>query len=443
MINWEPSNTNAEQSLIGALIGNHGDSEKIFEQVKASDFFDNKLGSIYARALELYGKSIKADYTTVSDRMSDADFTWLGKLIKDCPSDANIYAYAKLVTDKAVERDALTRLNEAMAIIKGEGDTQEKATEAVTLVSDIVVDSNDSAPTHVKEIAHEWLDSYEERINNDSVKGLTTGIDGLDEIFGARGVGKTDMTVLGGRPKTGKTQMMVKIGDHMARESGKPVLMFSMEMPGQQIFERFLTNSSKVQGNKFYEPMDDYEMALVSKAIGELSDTDLYIDDRPNLSLAQIKSTCRKFKSDHGEVAGFLVDYFTLMKIESAGRTDLAFGKNSTGLKDMAKELEIPVFLLAQLSRGVDSRPNKRPLISDLRESGSIEQDADRIIFLYRDSIYNPDSTLGGLTEVIVAANRHGAAGTAFVEMKGGWFENVSNNDVNNLMSNPEEQEKW
>jgi replicative DNA helicase len=430
MSNWQPSSLSAEQALLGALIRG-GANDKVLESIKPDDIFNPQVRRFYQAVVDTHEEGKAIDYMTVAEHLGDEDFTALGSIIKDTGSAANIYSYARIVSDKAQERSALDKLNEAMAIIRGEGKTQEKAAEAVTLVSDIVVDSNDSAPTHVKEIALEWLDSYEDRINNDSVKGLTTGIDGLDLIFGARGVGKTDMTVIGARPKVGKTQMMVKIGDHMARESNKPVLMFSMEMPGQQIFERFLTNSSKIQGNKFYEPMDDYEMSRVSLAIGELSGTNLYIDDRPNLSLAQIKSTCRKFKADHGEVAGFLVDYFTLMKIESAGRTDLAFGKNSTGLKDMAKELEIPVFLLAQLSRGVDSRPNKRPLISDLRESGSIEQDADRIIFLYRDSIYNPDSTLGGLTEVIVAANRHGAPGTAFVEMKGGWFENVSDNDVN------------
>lgn len=440
MSEWQPSSQTSEEALLGALLGNNGCNDKIYDQVKSSDFYTRRIGLIYKVALELHGRGIVPDFATVSADLNDADFTWLGSLIHSCPSGANVYSYAKIVTDKSVERDALIKLTEAVEIIKGEGKTQDKAAEVISMISEISADDNESSPTHIKEIASEWLYTYEDRINNDGTRGLKTGVDGLDRIFGPRGVGKTDMIVIGARPKVGKTQFMVKICDHIAKDSKKPVLMFSMEMPNQQIFERLLTNSSKVQGGKFYEPMDDLDMSKISVAMGGLNETSIYIDDRPNLSLSQIKSTCKKFKEEHGDVAGFFVDYFTLMKIESAGRTDLAFGKNSTGLKDLAKELEIPIFLLAQLSRGVDTRPNKRPLISDLRESGSIEQDADSIIFLYRDSIYNPDNNLGGLTEVIVAANRHGEAGTAFIEMKGGWFENVSDNDVNHTMA---QQDNW
>ncbi len=442
MSNWQPANINAEQALIGALIGKHGDSEKIFEQVKPSDFFNEKLGAIYQQALNLHGDSIKADYVTVSETLSDADFTWLGRLIKDCPSDANIYAYAKLVTDKAVERDALTKLSEAMELIKGEGNTQDKTSEAVALVGGINTDDNEAGPIHVSDIAREWLDIYDNRINDDGIKGLKTGIHGLDKLFGHRGVGETDLIVIGGRSKMGKTALATMIASEVAY-SGKHTLIFSMEMPKFQIFERFLTQDAKVAGDKFYQPMDDYDHSKVSATVGKMIDSNLYIDDRPSLSLNQIKSACRKHQEEHGELGAVFVDYFTLMKIQSAARHDLAHGANSTGLKDMAKEIKVPVFLLAQLSRGVDSRPNKRPLISDLRESGSLEQDADAIVFLYKDSVYNPDNGLGGLTEVILAANRHGEAGTAFVNMKGGWFENVSDNDVNHLMNEPEKQEEW
>jgi replicative DNA helicase len=243
------------------------------------------------------------------------------------------------------------------------------------------------------------------------------------------------MVVIGARPKMGKTQLAVKMADYMARQESLPIIIFSMEMPKEQIFERFLTNGAKVSGNNFYQEMEDYDYSKISSYVGDVMDKKLFIDDRPSLSLGQIKSTCRRFKEEHGELGVIFVDYFTLIKIEGAGRTDLAFGANSTGLKDLAKELGAPVVLLAQLSRKVESRPSKRPIMSDLRESGSIEQDADLILFLYRESVYEPDSPLGGLTELIAAANRHGGSGTAFLEMKGGWFEDVSDNQVNHAYS--------
>ena len=430
MSNWKSNSQASEEALIGALIGKHGDSEKIFEQVKPSDFFNKKLGAIYAKALELHGNSVKADFVTVSETLTDSEFTWLGGLIKDCPSDANIYAYAKIVTDKAVEREALDKLAQAMEVIKGEGNTQEKAAEAVTLVGGINTDDNEAGPIHVKDIALEWLDVYEERINDDGVKGLKTGIDGLDKMFGHRGVGNTDLVVIGGRSKMGKTALATMIASEVAY-TGKHTLIFSMEMPKFQIFERFLTQDAKVAGDKFYQAMDDYDYSRVNSTIAKMIESNLYIDDRSNLSLNQIKSACRRHQEEHGELGAVFVDYFTLMKIGNAARHDLAHGANSTGLKDMAKELKVPVFLLAQLSRGVDNRPNKRPLISDLRESGSLEQDADAILFLYKDSVYNPDNGLGGLTEVILGANRHGEAGTAFVDMKAGYFVNMDETEVN------------
>lgn len=435
---WQPSNTTAEESLIGALIGKHGDNSKIFDQLKPADFYNKDMAGIYSAALELHKVGTKADYTTVSAGLNDADFTRLGMLIKNTPSASNIYSYAKMVRDKSTEREALTKLSEAIEIIKGAGNTPDKASEALSLINTISTNDNGAGPEHVKEIAKRWLNTYDDRINNPDSAGYKTGVVGLDELLGARGIGRTDMIVIGARPKLGKTQLAVKIADYMARQESLPTLIFSMEMPKEQIFERFLTNGSKVSGNNFYQEMENYDYARISEYISDVMDKKLYIDDRPNLSLNQIKSTCRRFKEEHGELGPIFVDYFTLMKTKEAGRTDLAFGANSTGLKDLAKELGSPVILLAQLSRGVDSRPNKRPLISDLRESGSIEQDADLILFLYRESVYVPDSPLGGLTEVIAAANRHGGAGTAFLEMKGGWFEDVSDNEVNRAFSDDE-----
>lgn len=439
---WQSNNEGAEQSLIGALVKSGG-NDKVFETIRVDDFFNKTTAKFYEVITGLKDANTAIDFTTVAAQLSDHEFTTLGDMIRSTPSAANIYGYAKIVADKAVERDTLIKLNEAMQIVKGGGNTQENGAQVLSLINKINTDDNDEKPEHIGEIAKRWFDTYEERLSEDGTKGLKTGITGLDTLFGNRGVGDTDLVIIGGRSKMGKTALSVMVAEAVAK-AGKHTLVFSMEMPKTQIFERFLTQGAKVSGDKFYQHMDDYEFARVGKVMADMRDNHLYIDDRPNLSMNQIKSACRRHMEEHGELGAVFVDYFTLMKAqEGFARHDLATGANSNGLKAMAKELKFPVFLLAQLSRGVDSRPNKRPLISDLRESGSLEQDADAILFLYKDSVYHPENGLGGLTEVILAANRHGEAGTAFVEMKGGWFENISELDVNHLMSEPEKQKEW
>ena len=440
-MNWEPSNTNAEESLIGSLVVAGGD-DYVFSTVEPKDFFNKLYQRYYEAMLLTKSRNEVIDYATISGLLGDRDFTDLGNIINNTASTANIKAYAVIVKNKAAERRAITLSLEAIEVIKGEGTTQEKTAAASALSADIAVTTDDHKPLHVKEIAREWLDTYVARTADDAPKGLKFGIEGVDKIYGHRAIGECDFVVLGARPKMGKTQWLVKVCSSIARDTNRAVLLFSMEMPATQLFERFLTDSSKVQGDKFYRPMNDNEFSMVGKAISELRDTRLYIDDRPNLSIAQVRATAKKFKEDHGEIVIGL-DYFTLMKIKEGGRTDLAFGANSTGLKNITKELKCPIILLGQLSRGVDSRPNKRPMISDLRESGSIEQDADSIQFLYRESVYNHDSPLGGLTENIVAANRHGETGTAFIEMKGGWFEDVSEAQANHALGSAEKQDDW
>lgn len=432
-MDYQPCNILAEQSLIGAILLDGG-SDYAMENVKADDFYDKKSREYFEAILLAHSRNDVIEYATIADLVPSRNFVDLGELIKNTHSSANLKGYAKAVISKSVERKALAAFYEASELIKGEGTTQEKIAAATLLTSDIAIVNDDSKPVHIKQIARDWLDDYDARIADDAPIGLKTGIDGLDDIYGYRGIGETDLIVIAARPKMAKTQTLVKITSYMVKTTPKAALIFSMEMPNIQLFERYLTNGSRIQGDKFYRAMDDYEFAKIGEEISQLSGTKLYIDDRSNLSLAQVKATVKKFKEEHGDIVVGL-DYFTLMKTEESGRTDLAFGKNSTGLKTICKELKTPMLLLAQLSRGVDSRPNKRPLLSDIRESGSIEQDADSIIFLYKDSVYNPDNGLGGLTENIVAANRHGETGTAYTEMKGGWLENINEVDVNHMMS--------
>jgi replicative DNA helicase len=426
---WEPNNSNAEESLLGAIVRG-GANEKIFDQIKPEHFYNKTIKLYYEAALDAHKCGELVDYTTVVSRLSDRNFTELGQLIKDTVGSANIYAYAKIIKDKAIERESITKFNEAIELIRRGGSTQDNISNSLALINTINIQESKQHAKHVKDIASEWLDIYDDRINNRIESGLKTGVTMLDEIYGSRGVGDTDLVVIGGRSKMGKTALATMICCEMALQE-KNTLIFSMEMPILQMFERLLSQQSMVSGSKFHEIMPDSELAKVSKAVGDFMNSKLFIDDRSSLSLSQIRSACRKHEDDHGKLGAIFVDYFTMMKIEKAERNDLAHGANSTGLKNLAKELKSPIFLLSQLNRRVDSRSNKRPYISDLRESGSLEQDADSIIFLYKDSVYNPDNGTGGLTEVILAANRHGSAGTAFVDMKEGYFVNLEQNQVN------------
>lgn len=442
-MDYQPCNILAEQSLIGSIMIDGG-SDYAMTHVKVDDFYDKKCAEYYAAILLAHSRNDVIDYATIAELVPSRNFVDLGDLIKNTHSSANLEGYAKSVLNKSTERKALTALQEAATVIMGDGTTQEKTAAAAALTADIVAVDNESGLIHVKDIGMEWLEIHEERISDDGVKGLTTGITGLDELYGHRGVGETDLVIIAGRSKMGKTALATMIASEVAY-SGSHTAVFSMEMPRFQLFERFLTQDAQVAGDNFYEPMRESDYAKVSRTIGKMSESNLYFDDRSSLSLAQIKSACKKHKETHGSLGAVFVDYFTLMKVESAARHDLAHGANSTGLKNMAKELKCPVFLLAQLSRGVDSRPNKRPLISDLRESGSLEQDADSIMFLYKDSVYNPDNGLGGLTEVILAANRHGSAGTAYVDMKAGYFVNIDEAGINerNFSAGNENKDNW
>jgi len=440
MTQWQAHNQEAEENFIGAVFKLGVDSDKLaaaFGQLRPEDFYNPKHQKIFKLQKQMYYNKHPIDLLTMSDTLKGDSLTFIGSIIQSVHSAANISGYARLIKERALERTTLAKLNESIAVLTGLGETKEKTSQIVNLLSTIEMDTSIGAGgvTHIRDIAMNWIDVYEDRINNPNAAGISTNIQGIDKIFGARGVNKTDLIVIGARPKMGKTQLAITIADHVAKDLKKTVMIFSMEMANGQVSERFLSHGSKVSTDNFYGRMCDDKYAMVNKAISELIDTKIYIDDHTNMSLSHIRSECRKMKAKNGEIGAIFIDYLTLMKAEKADRNDLAYGLITKGLKDMAKDLRAPVFLLAQLSRGVDSRQDKRPLMSDLRETGQIEQDADRIIFLYSESAYNPDCGLGGLTELNISANRHGPTGRAYVDMVNGIMIDIDENQVNERFS--------
>lgn len=447
MNKWQPFNIEAEENFIGSVFKLGLDSKILsssFSKLTKDDFCKPKNQEIFDLQKKMFFAGEPIDLLIMADKLGDDSLTYIGSIIRSVHSSANIGGYVQLIKERSIERVTLAKLNDSIAVLMSNDDTKDKIGEISSLLSTIEQDDSigNGGVTHVKDIAMSWLDVYEDRINNPDSAGIKTGITGLDEIFGNRGVGKTDFIVVGARPKMGKSQMALMMTEHIAISTNKPVMVFSMEMSNEQVFERMLSNSSGISTNNFYEPMGNIEFDAVNCAIAKMAQTDIYIDDHTNMSLSYIRGECRKMKAKKGSIGAIFIDYLTLMKAEKADRNDLAIGEITKGLKNMAKDLKVPVFLLAQLNRGLESRPEKRPMMSDLRESGQIEQDADMIVMIYRESVYDEHCGLGGLTELIVRANRHGATGTAYVDMTNGIMRNISMGDVANLEANKAASEK-
>nr|WP_246875288.1 DnaB helicase C-terminal domain-containing protein [Pantoea ananatis] len=276
------------------------------------------------------------------------------------------------------------------------------------------------------------MDTLEKRVAGDEESNtIKTGLDDLDEITG--GLNDTDLIVIAARPGMGKTELALKIAEGIAQRTvslgtervQRGVLIFSMEMQAGQIIERQLANASNVSVSKLRKAshLDDEDWGRISMGLAELANLDVWVVDATNLSIEQIRAVATRHKNRYPGLSLILADYLGLIKKPSAERNDLAIGEITRGLKTMAMELNTPVICLSQLSREVEKRPNKRPLNADLRDSGSIEQDADGIWFIYRDGAYNPDSPAAHLAEIIIGKNRHGPqGGVVYQEFRNGHF---------------------
>ena len=439
MNEYQAYNLNAEESLIGSLFKIDSGSQFLasaLAMLSTDDFYRKDHQQVFSNVKTKFLSGEAFDLVLIAERLEaetgEEWFVRIGTIIRNTASASNINGYARIIKEKSLERATLAKLNDSIQVITGDGTTEDKISQITGLLTTIENESRvgSGGLTHIKDIALKWFDIYDDRINNPDAAGIKTGISGLDDLFGNRGVGKTDMIVIGARPKMGKTQLAITIADSISTTTQKPVMIFSMEMSNEQVFERMLSSSSRVSSDNFYQPMGNAEMDDITVAIAKMAQSQIYIDDHTNMSLAYIRGECRKMKAKNGDLGAVFIDYLTLMQAEKADRNDLAVAAITKGLKNMAKDLKVPVFLLAQLNRGLESRPDKRPIMSDLRETGQIEQDADRIIMIYRESVYDTDSPLGGLTELIVRANRHGATGTAFVDMKNGIMENIDTNQM-------------
>ncbi len=432
-----PHSIEAEQSVLGGLMIDGGDTDRcraVFSILKSESFFSRPHRVIYEGLRRLDNQQQPLDLITLSESLGDSGeldtvggFGYLAEISKNTPSAANIVAYANVIRDRAMKRYGIEKSNKITELFyANDGMTAEEKFEAAqslfSQIADHAKTGNQRGLRRFEDVFSDWVDVVEKRFAGDqSAIGLTSGIPSLDAMLEPKRIVKGSLFVVGARPKMGKTTVYLNMAINCAMNEKLPALAFSLEMPDLQLAERMITQISGVSSKNFYlDGYDDNRFALASaKGIELATNGNLYIDDTPGLSLAHIVSECRRIKRERGVVGMVLVDYLTLMKAEKADRNDLAYGMITKGLKNLAKELDCVVVLLTQLNRDLEKRTNKRPLPSDSRDTGQIEQDCDYWLGIYRAGAYDDNANQHD-TELLMKLNRHGENGVVYVEQRFG-----------------------
>lgn len=438
-----------EQSLLGVILKQPESFEDIANIVEAKDFHVAHHREIYKTIQLMAERNQKIDVITVHEHLNNENiqFSYLAE-ITALPSivTENVEAYARIVKEKSSFRD-LVAVSGDIELLAKSGYNVDDALDAVNQKISAIADArnkNKKGFSKINDIMVGVIDKIEELYENDSsIVGYSTGFDDLDEM--TSGLQKSDLIIVAGRPAMGKTTLSVNIAENLAGKTKMPVAIFSMEMPNEQLGMRMLASLGGIPLRRLRTgKLDDSDWSRLSKGVAQLKARKIFIDDEGNLSPMEIKSRCKKLIKEHGQLGLIVIDYLQLM------RSDISSGKEnrtaeisdiSRKLKLIAKELNVPVIALSQLNRSLEQRPNKRPVMSDLRESGSIEQDADIIIFVYRDEVYNPDSQDKGTAEVIIGKQRNGSIGTVRVSFEGQYtrFSNLKHYE-NSRDSQPREE---
>ena len=432
-----PQSVEAEQSVLGGLMLDNQAWDKVADLVVEEDFYRRDHRLIFRAIAALYAHSKPCDVVTLSEWLGQqglleeaGGLAYLGALAKNTPSAANIKAYAEIVRDRSVLRQLITVGND----ISGSAyQTEGRSTEELldTAESSVFKIAEQGARgkkgfTAIKDLLVKAVDRIDELFQQDSpITGVPTGWDSFDEM--TSGLQKGDMVIVAGRPSMGKTSFAMNIAENAAIKGGVPTAVFSMEMPGEQLAMRMLSSLGRIDQHKIRTgKLEDEDWPRLTSAVGILADAPLFIDDTPALSPNELRARARRLSREHG-LGLIVIDYLQLMQVHGSteNRTN-EISEISRSLKALAKELEVPVIALSQLNRGLEQRPNKRPVMSDLRESGAIEQDADVITFIYRDEVYNEDSPDKGTAEIIIGKQRNGPIGTTRLTFLGQFtrFEN-------------------
>ena len=415
-----PHSVEAEQSVIGSMIMDREAIVVASEILHREDFYGKQYGVVFEAIIELNDEGKPVDVVTLQDRLKEKDvppeissLEFIRDLITGLPTSANVKYYANIVSEKATLR-RLIRLNEEIAntCYTGKESLETILEDTEKRVFELLQRRNNSDYVPIREIVMNAMDRIEMASKNKGVvTGIPTGFIDLD--YRTAGMQPSDLILIAARPSMGKTAFVLNIAQYMAFKQNQTVAIFSLEMSKEQLVNRLFSLESKVDSQHIRTGnLTDTEWEKLIESAGIIGKSNLIIDDTPGIGISQLRSKCRKYKLEH-DLKIIIIDYLQLMS--GSGRTDSRqqeISDISRSLKALARELNVPVIALSQLSRAVEQRPDHRPMLSDLRESGAIEQDADVVMFIYRDEYYNKDTDIKGVAEIIIAKQRNGPIGT-------------------------------
>jgi len=428
-----PHSLEAEQSVLGGLMLDNEAWDRVAERVTSTDFYSRPHRLIFEAMERLVQQGQPIDLITLSEALERIDrleqvggFAYLAELAKNTPSAANINAYADIVRERAVVREMIGVANEiAEAGFDPQGRSSADLLDMAETKVFKIAESRSNAsegPQHLSKILEQTVDKIEQLFHqpHDGVTGVSSGYQDLDKM--TAGLQRSDLIIVAARPSMGKTTFAMNLCEHAAMTQDKPVLIFSLEMPSEQIIMRMLASLGRIDQTKIRTgQLDDEDWARLSSTMGLLLDKGkMHIDDSSGLTPTDVRSRARRVAREHGGLSMIMVDYLQLMRVPGyADNRTLEIAEISRSLKALAKELEVPVVALSQLNRSLEQRADKRPVNSDLRESGSIEQDADLIMFIYRDEVYHDDSPDKGTAEIIIGKQRNGPIGRIRLTFQG------------------------
>lgn len=422
----QPQSLEAEQSVLGSILIDSRCIADVVGILKPEDFYLRQNRDIYETVYTMFNFSETVDPVTVLDKMrelgvyQDNSRDYILQLMEITPTAANVVRYANIVREKAMLRELAEAASDISETVYSQVGTPGEILEnAEKKIYALRKGERGESLEHIGTVLHKVFDRLAELSQSDSaIPGLSTGLRDLDMKI--NGLNKSDLLLVAARPAMGKSAFALNLGMNVAKKEKKTVAIFNLEMSREQLAMRLLASESFIELQKLATgKLSEEEWGKLCMASAALSQTDVRIDDNPSVTVADINAKCRRLDN----LGLVIVDYLQLMQGSGYGKSSdnrvTVVGEISRAMKIMAKELNVPVICLSQLSRAVESRTDKRPILSDLRESGAIEQDADSVMFLYRDEYYNENSEDKGLAECIVAKNRHGETGTVKMQWLG------------------------
>lgn len=417
-----PQSLEAEQAVLGGLMLENDAWDKVCEALAEIDFYRHEHQLIFRMISNVIESDSPLDVITLSealDKVGDLEavggLAYLGELAKNTPSASNIRAYAEIIRERSILRQLVKVANEIAddAFDTGGRNSSEVLDEAERKVFQIAeTRPNVTGPKPINPVITRAIERIDELYQSDNaITGLSTGFADIDAM--TAGLQPSDLIIVAGRPSMGKTTFAMNLVEHAVISNDQPVVVFSMEMPADALVTRMLSSLGRIDQTKMRTgQLDDDDWPRLTSAVSLLKDRPLFIDDNPALSPTEVRTRARRIAREHGQLGMIMIDYLQLMQVKGSSENRTGeISEISRSLKALAKELNVPVVALSQLNRSLEQRSDRRPVMSDLRESGAIEQDADVIAFIYRDEVYNNESPDKGIAEIIIGKQRNGPIG--------------------------------